>query len=278
MRKTNRQVKKMKMRKLAVLDMYAGHANQGMRCIAALAKDAGYELDVFEVRQNGAFPDVRDYSLFISTGGPGDPHEVEQLPWGAGFVQFLSNIKIHNEVETNPRKHAFLICHSFQMACIVWKLADVTKRQRPGFGIYPFNKTRAGLEDPLLGELDDPFYAIDSRDWQVIHPNAVAMDDFGARVTAIERERPHVPLERAAMAIRFTPEIFGTQFHPEADESGMQAYLNDPEKLAKLIELHAEDRIDKIREHLGDPNKVNKTPSLLIPAFLRQSEFAAKLR
>ncbi|MEI9933338.1 MAG: hypothetical protein WDM71_00415 [Ferruginibacter sp.] len=38
---------------------------------------------------------------------------------------------------------------------------------------------------------------------------------------AIEKERPHVALPRAIMAVRFNDYMIGFQFHPEADAVGM---------------------------------------------------------
>ncbi len=255
--------------RIAILDLYDGEANQGMRCIEALCKAEGLEMDVFNVRGKGEFPVVTDHRLFLSTGGPGDPHECETHSWGVGWSGFLEGLVAAN---TGPlKRHAFLICHSYQMACIHWGLAEVTKRAKPAFGIYPMHKTASGMVDPALVSLEDPFWVIDSREWQVVQPHVKAMDRFGAKAIAIEKARPHVKLERAAMAIRFTPEIVGTQFHPEADESGMQAYLDDPASLEKLAGKHGVDRIDKIRESLGDPTRVNFTHGRILPNFIRHA-------
>lgn len=251
--------------------MYNGVANQGMRCIEDLIKKEGLEMDVFDVRQRSEFPTVRDYRLFICSGGPGDPHECLTHDWGKGWFRFLDELLVLNRADSEPLRHAFLICHSYQMACLAWNLADVTERQKPAFGIYPMNKTALGEHDPLFSGLENPFWVIDSREWQVVHPNRLAMDAFGAQVIAIERERPHVPLERAAMAIRFTPEIVGTQFHPEADDDSMSAYLNDVDALERLAGRHGVDRIDKIRESVGDPDKVHRTHEHVLPGFLRQA-------
>lgn len=259
----------MSLNRVAVLDMYNGHPNQGMRCIEALVQAEGLEIDVFDVRRESQFPKVTDYRIFLCTGGPGDPHECETHPWGAGWRAFLDELQKRNRELV--KRHAFLICHSYQMACITWGLADVTQRAKPAFGIYPMDKTERGKSDPVLAGVNDPFWVIDSRDWQVVRPHIKVMDRFGAQTIAIEKARPHVKLERAAMAIRFTPEIVGTQFHPEADESGMEAYIRDPESLEKLAGRHGLERIDKIKENLGDPEKVNKTHSQILPNFIRHA-------
>jgi len=82
-----------------------------------------------------------------------------------------------------------------------------------------------GSADPLFEGLNDPFYGVDSRDYQVVQPNSQKVRQMGGEILCIEKERPHVPLERAVMAIRFNPYMVGTQFHPEADAEGMSMYL-----------------------------------------------------
>lgn len=53
---------------------------------------------------------------------------------------------------------------------------------------------------------------------------------MGASILAIEKARPHVPYERAMMALRFNENMIGTQFHPEADAIGMSLHLKTPER------------------------------------------------
>jgi hypothetical protein len=65
--------------------------------------------------------------------------------------------------------------------------------------------------------------------------------EMGGSVLAIEKERPHVPLERAIMAVRFNDAMIGTQFHPEADPTGMSMYLGRianrrPEKKRNMVD------------------------------------------
>jgi len=51
----------------------------------------------------------------------------------------------------------------------------------------------------------------------VIHPDEKRFVELGMQLLAIEKERPHVDLPRALMAIRFNEYFVSTQFHPEAD-------------------------------------------------------------
>src|SRR5215212_3449542 len=49
----------------------------------------------------------------------------------------------------------------------------------------------------------DPFYAVDSRDYQVTAPDYRKINAMGGKILTLEKERPHVPFERAIMALRF---------------------------------------------------------------------------
>ena len=155
------------------------------------------------------------------------------------------------------KKYLFLICHSFQLVCRHFEIAEVTKRNSTAFGIFPIHKTDDGKKEILFKQLPDPFYTVDSRDYQIIKPDADKLLKMGAKILALEKERPHVEFERAVMAIRFTDEIFGTQFHPEADPIGMMHYLLSDDKKKKVIENHGEAKYESMLLHLNDDDKPN---------------------
>src|SRR5262249_31334164 len=100
-------------------------------------------------------------------------------------------------------------------------------------------------------------------------PDHARLRQLGASILAIEKERPHVPLERAIMAIRFNENMIGTQFHPEADASGMSMYLQREDKKQTVIENHGFEKWQSMIEQLGDPDKIRTTYSHVIPNFLR---------
>jgi len=62
--------------RIAVLDLYEGQANQGMRCIKEIvhtwATDKGFDLvyQEFDVRQQLSVPDI-SFDIYISSVGPG---------------------------------------------------------------------------------------------------------------------------------------------------------------------------------------------------------------
>jgi len=160
------------------------------------------------------------------------------------------------------------ICHSFQLACRHYSIARVTNRKSTAFGVFPVHMLEGAGEEPVFQGLRDPFYAVDSRSYQVIQPDPQRLAELGGQVLAIEKERPHVPLERAIMAVRFNEYMIGTQFHPEADAAGMSMYLQREDRKATVIAEHGEEKWKSMIEQLDDPDKIRYTYSHIIPNFL----------
>lgn len=255
-----------------MLDMYEGVPNEGMRCIREILAEYGarnglqLEVHEFEVRRQQQVPDL-SYDIYISTGGPGSPVESEGSEWEKVYFGLVNGLMQWNSAQT-PKKPMLFICHSFQLMCRYFQLGEVCRRKSPAFGVFPVHKVNAGVKENSFRLLPDPFYIVDSRFWQVISLRQDKMEAMGAAVLAIEKERPHVPLERAVMAIRFTPQFLGTQFHPEADAAGMRKYLLEEEKKAHVIRHYGEEKYTDMLEQLTDPEKIMLTHNRLIPTFL----------
>lgn len=259
--------------KVALLDLYDGVANQGMRCIREIlhsfALENGLHLVVeeFDVRLKLEVPGL-DFDVYISSGGPGSPLSSEGSKWESLYFSWLQNVEDWNGDANNIKKHVFFICHSFQLACRHYKVANVCARKSTAFGVFPVHMLENALEEPVFNDLQDPFYAVDSRDFQVIEPNHVRLRQMGASILCIEKDRPHIPLERAIMAIRFNPYFIGTQFHPEADATGMSMYLQREERKKTVIDNYGEEKWRSMIEHLNDPEKILFTYHHLLPNFL----------
>jgi anthranilate/para-aminobenzoate synthase component II len=131
--------------------------------------------------------------------------------------------------------------------------------------------TAEGRDEAVFAGLQDPFYAVDSRDYQVIQPNESVLEKMGAKILCIEKDRPHVPYERAIMAIRYNDYMIGTQFHPEADATGMTMYLNRADKKQTVIESHGAEKWRSMLENLNDPEKIVCTYSKVLPNFLNEA-------
>jgi GMP synthase-like glutamine amidotransferase len=243
-----------------------------MRCIREiLSKYASmHNLDLqfeeFEVRNQVQIPDL-SYDIYISTGGPGSPVESAGSDWENAYFTLINQLIEWNKEQAN-KKPAFFICHSYQIMCRYFELGNVCKRKSPAFGVFPVHKTSDGMQEKVFSALPDPFYIVDSRNWQVIELNHERITAMGGRVLAIEKERPHVPLERATMAIRFNEHFIGTQFHPEADAAGMHMYLLQDEKKQQVVNSHSIEKYESMISQLTDPDKIMLTHDRLLTAFL----------
>lgn len=260
--------------RVAILDMYEGYPNQGMRSIHEILARFAYEnnlnlkWDEYDVRLKNEVPDL-NYDIYISTGGPGSPIESEGSEWERVYFNWLSDVETFNFNSSNrQKKYVFFICHSFQLVCRYWKLANVCQRRSTAFGVFPVHLLEDGRDEQVFKGMRDPFYAVESRDWQVIEPHMNVLYK-GAKVLAIEKERSHIPLERAIMAIRFSEYFIGTQFHPEADAMGMSMYLQTDEKKKTVIENYGLEKWQSMLDHLDDPDKIMWTNSHILPNFLQ---------
>ena len=263
--------------KVAILDLYQGYSNQGMRCIREILQLFSQKTHLpllvqeFEVRQKLELPDL-SFDIYISTGGPGSPIESEGLEWDTLYFNWLKQVETWNNTPgTFPKKPVFFICHSFQLACRHYQVGNLCARKSTSFGVFPMHLLEGANLDPVFNGLNDPFFAVDSRDYQVIEPNHKKLRQLGASILCIEKDRPHVALERAIMAIRFSPYFIGTQFHPEADAQGMSLHLQTEERKQTVIANHGLAKWQSMIDHLNDPEKIHFTYMHILPNFLLQA-------
>src|ERR1700727_2419370 len=93
--------------RIAILDLYEGQPNQGMRCIRDLLREFGIahnltlEIDEFEVRLEQKVPDLT-YDIYISSGGPGSPLDTENSAWEAAYFGWLRQVESHNSAVPGP--------------------------------------------------------------------------------------------------------------------------------------------------------------------------------
>ncbi len=263
--------------RVAILDLYEGQANQGMRCIRdiLLQWEAANQIELicqeFDVRVKNEVPDT-SFDIYISSGGPGSPLDTVNSDWEKQYFTWLGQIEDWNrQAEDSAKKHVFFICHSFQLACRHYGIGTVCKRRSTAFGVFPIHMLEDGKQEPVFEGLRDPFYSVDSRDYQVIEPNHARLREMGGKILAIEKDRPHVPYERAIMSVRFNDHFLGTQFHPEADATGMHMYLLREDKKQTVIENHGEEKWKSMVEQLQDPEKIMWTYQHVLPNFLNMA-------
>ena len=265
------------MLRIAILDLYEGKANQGMRCIRQIISEwskfygVPTESKEFDVRVKKEVPDL-SYDIYISSGGPGSPIESEGSDWEKAYFGWLEQVENWNAGEENSiKKHVFFICHSFQLVCRHYAIGDLTKRKKTAFGVYPVHVTLEGQLDGVFNGLPDPFYVVDSRDYQVTSPDFDKLNMHGGKILCIEKYRPHVKLDQALMGIRFNQYMVGTQFHPEADAVGMSMYLQTEEKKKTVIDEFGEEKWRSMLDHLNDPDKIMSTYAHVLPNFLNEA-------
>lgn len=263
--------------RIALLDMNDNHINQGFRNIKEISEafklqsKENLSIEVFDVRYKNEIPNIESFDIFISSGGPGTPHK-EGHAWEEKYAQFLDDVYENNK-KNDDKKYLYLICHSFQIASIHWDLGNICKRRSYSFGVMPIHKTDDGKQEFLFQNLPNPFYGVDSRAYQFIEPNDKRFEELGMKIMALEKFRPHINLERAVMAVRFSDEIFGTQFHPEANPESMIENLKDEHNKAAMIENFGMEKYLETLDRMNDEDKIILTQAQILPKFL---EFAKK--
>ena len=87
--------------KVAILDLYEGVANQGMRCIRNILIEWAEMHDIllyakeYDVRLKNELPDT-SYDIYISSGGPGDPLTSRYEDWDIGWCRWLDSMERWN--------------------------------------------------------------------------------------------------------------------------------------------------------------------------------------
>jgi GMP synthase-like glutamine amidotransferase len=262
--------------KVAILDLYDGLENEAIQSFQDIVDryktenevDMSYEL--FEVRKRCEMPGL-EFDIYIASGGPGSPLDTEGSEWEKKYFNLIIQLEKHNASNDPRKKYGFFVCHSFQLMCRNYKLGYINERISTSFGILPVHKTSAGLKESVFDDLTDPFYAVDSRCWQVIHPNEKQFTDLGMQLLAIEKQRPNIDLPRAMMAVRYSDYFIGTQFHPEADPEVMKALLLKPDKKKEVVDEHGLDKYNEMIELLDDADKLQHTQNTMIPNFLNEA-------
>ncbi len=260
---------------VAILDLYDGIDNQGMRGIREIINQFGeinhlnLVLKEFDVRRKIELPGT-EFDIYISSGGPGSPTESEGEEWDTLYLEWVATMQRWNQNPSNlQKKYVFFICHSFQLVCRYFKVGEITKRNSTSFGVFPMHLLKDADQEPVFEGMPDPFFAVDSRDYQVVQPKYNRLRGMGAKILCIEKERPHVPYERAIMCIRFSDYFIGTQFHPEADAIGMSMYFQSEAKKRTVIENYGFEKWKSMVDQLNDPDKILLTYAHLLPNFLK---------
>lgn len=250
---------------IAILDLYDGSTNVGMNCIMDIIEDWSKKQSVsiittvFDVRVQNALPDD-SFDLYLSSGGPGSPIDTKKEPWDIAYCIWLDQMYAQ-------KKPVLLICHSFQLACRHFDIGKVGLRKSKQLGILPIHPT---VSHTIFDQLPDPFFALESRLYQITEPNDTKIESMGATIIALEKIRPQLPYERALMGVAFSETMIGVQFHPEATKERLTTYFNTDTIKTAVFEDFSEDKWNQIILSLEDDSKIKHTCSNFIPNFLNQ--------
>src|SRR5690606_10083387 len=97
------------------------------------------------------------------------------------------------------------------------------------------------------------------------------MRRMGMEITAMESPEDDVEFELALMAVRFSDEMYGTQFHPEAHPDGMVYYLNRADKREMILSRYGKDVYDTMMHNALDPGRLTATRDHILPGFIRNA-------
>jgi GMP synthase-like glutamine amidotransferase len=261
--------------KIAILDLYNGIANQAIRSFEDILDQYSVKhavklnLEVFNVRERNEVPGT-DFDIYISSGGPGNPFTANE-DWDKNYFKLIDDLAGHNASDAKNKKHVLFICHSFQLMCRRFHLSEVSLRNMPSFGVLPVNVVNDGENDHLFKGMPNPFYAVDSRSWQVVNADMEAFAKLGAKILAIEQERTNDSLPRALMAIRFKEYFIGTQFHPEFGPEVMQKRLMMEDNKRDVINEWGEAGYKEMLSELNDADKLVLTFNNIVFNFLDEA-------
>lgn len=243
-------------RPLAIIDFNAGAENQGISNITRHATEAGYTPVLFDLRQKNELPLLKDFDIFVSSGGPGDPNEYGA--WGHAYFKFLHALLAHNTHNPASPKRYFAICHSFQMLCAELGIGKASLRPDGRlFGIHPQQKIHGDLP-ASLHDLPDTFETLESRFYEVLltggHPDFVPFCKSEHALTGVISRDGH---------------IIATQFHPEADPQNVQTLLNKDINVKKIAALHGEESAHEMR---GKINAIHTSHNVFKDFFTSGTE------
>jgi GMP synthase-like glutamine amidotransferase len=250
---------------IAVLDLYDGSANVGLDCIMDILEDWSKKhsveiiTTVFDVRGKNELP-KDGYDIYLSSGGPGSPIDTENQEWDIDYCIWLDQMLAQ-------KKPVLLICHSFQLACRHFGIGKVGLRKSKQLGILPIHPT---TPHTIFDQLPDPFFALESRLYQITEPNDEKIESMGATIIALEKIRPQLPYERALMGVAFNATMIGVQFHPEATKERLITYFNTDSIKSAVLNDFSEVKWNQIIASLEDDSKIKHTCNRFIPNFLNQ--------
>jgi GMP synthase-like glutamine amidotransferase len=267
--------------RVCLVDMNNGVANQATRCFRRLVELFGARVReknphvevIFkhvQPRNKNELPD-NDDDLVLSSGGPGSPHDGFDDPWCTGYRKFLDRVVELNQTKGHASPKMLVVCHSFQLSVLHFKIATMQRRASLKFGLMPAYMTSQGERADFLAPFGYRLFCWEHRNWEAIQLDDKKLKSLGGTVLAKETHATHDSVKYkgdALLALRFTQGIDGTQFHPEADKPGVMNWIERPEHKVAVQDAYGEVLYDRMVKSLANPARLAKTFALLIPGWL----------
>ena len=259
--------------RICLVDMNNGVANQATRCfrrilegferrVAAANPGLSCRVNHVQPRNLGELPDTT-YDLVLSSGGPGAPTDGFDDPWGVGYRNFLDDVVRANLAAPHTATKLLVVCHSFELAVLHFAVAEMRKRATLKFGVMPAYLTPSGQTVDFLRPFGYRLFAWEHRNWEAVNSNAGRLKELGGAVLAMESHaKGVVNTGEAILGLHFAPGVDGTQFHPEADKSGVLAWIEKPEHASAVEGAYGRALYDRMLKSLGNPERLARTFAL----------------
>lgn len=265
--------------RVCLVDMNNGVANQATRCFRRIidafqkrvtAANPGLSVTTTHVqpRNLGELPDS-SYDFILSGGGPGAPHDGFDDTWGLGFRKFMDGVHAANLKDAVASPKLLVVCHSFELAVLHFKVCEMRRRPTLKFGVMPAYLTERGQTSDFLRPFGYRLFTWEHRNWEAVNLDAARLAEIGGEITAMESHaKGVVNTGEAILGIRFGAGIEGTQFHPEADKPGVLAWIEKPEHALAVEGQYGRVLYDRMIKSLGNPERLARTFALCIPGWL----------
>ncbi len=262
--------------------MNNGVANQATRCFRRIVDAFGKRVRETNPSLELAFKHVQprnlgelpthDEDLVLCSGGPGSPHDGFEDPWCTGYRSFLDWAVERNQSRPSEAPKVLVVCHSFELSVIHFRVAEMRKRESLKFGLMPAYMTDAGERTDFLAPFGYRLFCWEHRNWEAIGLDEGALSALGGALLSRETHATHQDAGKqkgdALLGIRFAPGVDGTQFHPEADKPGVMNWIERPEHKVAVQDAYGEVLYDRMVRSLANPERLAKTFALLIPGWL----------
>ena len=245
--------------RVCLVDMNNGVANQATRCfrriidafqkrVTAANPELGVTTKHVQPRNLGELPDA-SYDFILSGGGPGAPHDGFDDAWGLGFRNFMDDVRAANLRDAVASPKLLVVCHSFELAVLHFKVCEMRRRPTLKFGYRLFTW--------------------EHRNWEAVNADAARLRELGGEITAMESHaKGVVNTGEAILGMNFGPGIDGTQFHPEADKRGVLTWIEKPEHALAVEGAYGRVLYDRMIKSLANPERLARTFALCIPGWL----------